>query len=120
MRSGIMELNGSKLKDRTLHAMHKLKDNIKETFYSIADIPSSSIQELAEFIQHHPDTQVINKHYLGNTYTFSRLNLKDSHFYLETRTDRILQLDGYSNGKKFVSYRSYRDFNDLHSPVKLR
>ncbi|MEG9295054.1 hypothetical protein V6B33_01215 [Mangrovibacillus sp. Mu-81] len=116
-----MELNGSELKDRTLTAMNKVKDNIKETFYSIADIPSSSIQELAEFIQHHPDTQVINKHYLGNTYTFSNLNMQDSHlYYLETRSDRILQLDGYSKGKKFVSYRSYRDFNDLHSPIKLR
>jgi hypothetical protein len=120
MRSGLMELDGSKLKDRTLHAMHKLKDNLKETFYSITDIPSSSPQELAEFIQQHPDTQVINKHYLGNTYTFSRLNLIDSHLYLETKADRILQLDGYSNGKKFVSYRSYRDMQDLHSPVKLR
>jgi hypothetical protein len=73
-------------------AMHNLKDNIKETFYSIAEIPSSSIQELAEFIQHYPE----------NTYTFSRLNMKDSHFYLETRPDRVLQLDGYSNRKKFL------------------
>jgi hypothetical protein len=70
-------------------AMHNLKDNIKETFYSIADIPSSSPQELAEFIQQHPYTQVINNHYIGNTYTFSRLNMKDSHFYLETRPDLI-------------------------------
>jgi hypothetical protein len=115
-----MELIGSELKGRALTAMNKVKDNIKETFYSIADIPSCSIQELAEFIQQHPDTQVFDKHYLGNTYTFSNLNMKDSHFYLETRTDRILQLDGYSKGKKFVSYRSYRDSKDLHSPVKLR
>jgi hypothetical protein len=114
-----MELHGSEFKDRALHAMHTLKDNITERFYSIADIPNSTVPELAEFIQQHPDTQVTRKHLLGNSYTFFTLNMNNYQFYLETRDDRILQLDGYSNGTKFVSHRSYRDFNDLHSPIKL-
>jgi hypothetical protein len=114
-----MELNGSEFKDRALHAMNVLKDNITEKFYSIADIPSSSVQELTDFIQQHPDTQVIEKHLLGNRFTFFTLIMNHYQFYLETRADRILQLDGYSNGKKFVSHRSYRDTDHLHSPIKL-
>ncbi|MEL3971199.1 hypothetical protein AAEO50_02815 [Rossellomorea oryzaecorticis] len=114
-----MDLHGSELKDMALHAMHTLKDNITERFYSIADIPNSTVPELAEFIQQHPDTQVTRKHLLGNSYTFYRLNTNHYQFYLETRDDLVLQLDGYSNGKKIVSHRSYRDFDDLHSPIKL-
>jgi hypothetical protein len=114
-----MELHGSEFKNRALHAMHTLKDNITDRFYSIADIPNSTVPELAVFIQQHPDTQVTRKHLLGNSYTFSTLNMNNYQFYLETRDDRILQLDGYSNGTKFVSHRSYRDFNNLHSPIKL-
>ncbi|WP_175987251.1 hypothetical protein [Bacillus sp. Marseille-Q1617] len=114
-----MEVHGSEWKDRALHAMHALKDNMKEKFYSIADIPNSTVPELAEFIQQHPDTQVIRKNLLGNSYTFYRLNMNNYQFYLETNSDRVLQLDGYSNGTKFVSHRSYRDFDDLDSPIKL-
>ncbi|WP_083573610.1 hypothetical protein [Rossellomorea aquimaris] len=114
-----MELNGSDFKDRALHAMHALTDNMKERFYSIADIPSSAVPELAEFVKQHPDTEVMEKHLLGNSYMFYTLNMDNYQLYLETREDRILQLDGYTNGKKFVSHRSYRDFEDLHSPIKL-
>jgi hypothetical protein len=115
-----MELDGRKLKDRAKAAMSKVKDNMKGTYYSIADIPSSSVQELADFVQQHPDTQEIKKDLLGHTFTFFRLNMETYHFYLETKAERILQLDGSLNGKRFVSYRSYRDSNDLLSPVKLR
>jgi hypothetical protein len=114
-----MELEGKKLKDRAFAAMSKLKDNMKGTYYSIADIPTASVQELADFVQQHHDTQEIRKHLLGDTITFSRLNINHYHFYLETKADLILQLDGSLHGKRFVSYRSYRDSNDLYSPVKL-
>ncbi|MGG4169332.1 hypothetical protein ABEW00_17965 [Rossellomorea vietnamensis] len=115
-----MELNGRKLKDKARAAMHKLKENVKGTYYSMADIPSSSIQELAAFIQLNPESQVTKKNLLGNAFSFFRLNLNRYDFYLETRSGRILQLDGSKDGKRFVSYRSYRDAEDLHSPVKLR
>jgi hypothetical protein len=114
-----MELDGSKLKDRAMAAMSKLKDNMKGTYYSIAEIPSSSVQELADFIQIHPDTHEIRKHLLGNTYSFFRLKMNNYQFYLETTNERILQLDGSLNGKELVSYRSYRDSAEIHSPVKL-
>ncbi|MGF3104614.1 hypothetical protein [Rossellomorea sp. DUT-2] len=114
-----MELDGRKLKDRAMAAMSKFKHNMKGTYYSIADIPTASVQELADFIQIHPDTHAIKKSLLGNTYTFFRLNLNNYRFYLETTNDRILQLDGSLNGKELVTYRSYRDSEDIYTPVKL-
>ncbi|MCA1062782.1 hypothetical protein QTG56_16015 [Rossellomorea sp. AcN35-11] len=114
-----MELDGRKLKDRAKAAMSKFKHNVKGTYYSIADIPTASVQELADFIQIHPDTHEINKSLLGNTYSFFRLNLNNYRFYLETTHDRILQLNGSLNGKELVSFRSYRDSDDRHSLVKL-
>ncbi|RBP00852.1 hypothetical protein [Rossellomorea aquimaris] len=114
-----MELDGRKFKDRAMAAMSKFKHNMKGTYYSIADIPTASVQELADFIQIHPDTHEIKKQLLGTTYTFFRLNVNNYRFYLETTNGRILQLDGSLSGKELVSYRSYRDSDDLHSPVKL-
>ncbi|XXM72370.1 hypothetical protein ACQ0QQ_00250 [Lysinibacillus sphaericus] len=114
-----MELHGSEWKDKAMHALHTLKDNVKGRFYSLAEIPNSTVPELAGFIQEHPDTKVIRKHLLGSIYSFYRLDMEYYQLYLETRDDRILQLDGYSNGKKFVSHRSYRDFNNVDSPIKL-
>jgi hypothetical protein len=119
MRSGLMELQGSEWKDRAVHAMHTLKDNMRERFYSIADIPNSKVPELAEFIQQHPDTREIRKNLLGSDFTFYKLEMENYQLYLETRGERILQLDGYSNGKKFVSHRSYRDGENLNSPIRL-
>ncbi|MBN8193465.1 hypothetical protein JI667_15045 [Bacillus sp. NTK074B] len=115
-----MELAGRTLKDKARAAMSKLKDNVKETYYSVAEIPSSSVQELAFFIQLHPESQATKMDLLGNSFSFFRLNLNQYDFYLETRSGRILYLDGSKEGKRFVSYRSYRDADRLHSPVKLR
>lgn len=114
-----MGLNRDKLKDRALTAVSKLKANIKGTYYNLAEIPSTSVEELAKLIQKHPDTQVSTKNLLGNTYSFFKLKINDDHFYLETKNDRILQLDGSLNGKELVNYRSYRDSYDLKTPIKL-
>ncbi|MBB6446115.1 hypothetical protein [Bacillus benzoevorans] len=114
-----MELDGNILKDKARKAMSKLKANLKEFYYHKAEIPSASVQQMAEFIQQHPDTQVSTKSLLGNTYRFFNLKINDDYFYLETNNNRILQLDGFANGKEFVSYRSYRDSNDLHTQIKL-
>ena len=114
-----MKLNGNKFKDKALTAASKLKANIKEAYYNMAEIPSISVKQLAEFIQKHSDTKVNTKHLLGNTYCFFSLKINDDHFYLETNNGRILQLDGSLNGKELVKYRSYRDSFDLNTPIKL-
>ena len=114
-----MGVKGNKLKNKALTAVNKLKANIKETYYNLAEIPSTSVEELAKFIQKHPETQVSIKNLLGNTYSFFKLKINEDHFYLETKNDRILQLDGSLNGKELVNYRSYRDSYNLKAPIKL-
>lgn len=114
-----MKLISSTLKDKAQKAMSKLKANIKETYYNIAEIPSASVQQIAAFIQNHPDTQVEMKDLLGNQYYFFHLSANEDYFYLETCNDRILQLDVSSNGRILAAYRSYRDYKDLNTPIKL-
>ncbi|WP_226529885.1 hypothetical protein [Metabacillus niabensis] len=113
-----MEFDGNKIKEKAITAFSRLKDNMKGTFYDMAEIPYSSVQQLAEFIQMHPDTKISTKNLLGNTYKIFMLKMNDKHFYLETINERILQMDGDSNGKEFVSYRSYRN-DHLDTPIKL-
>jgi hypothetical protein len=114
-----MGKNKNKIKDKAMAAVSKVKANIKETYYQLAHVPSASVQQLADFIRTHPDTQINKKELLGITYTFYSLQVGNENFYLETNAAKILQLDGYANGEQFVSYRSYRDSYDLNTPIKL-
>jgi hypothetical protein len=114
-----MEMNKNLVKDKALTAVNKLKANIKGTYYHLADIPSASVKELADFIRNHPDTKVKQKKLLGITFSFYQLKTNDDYLYLETNNFRILQLDAYAKGKPFVSYRSYRDSYTLNTPIKL-
>ena len=112
-------MSRNKYKEKAMSAVNKLKANIKGKYYEMADIPSVSVRQLSEFIQQHPDTQITKKELLGNTYTFYRLNANEDFLYMETINDHILQLDGSSHGKRFVSYRSYRDSQNLNTPMRL-
>jgi hypothetical protein len=114
-----MMMSKNKYKDKALTAVNKIKANVKETYYHMKDIPSISVQELAEQIKKHPNTHVTKKELLGITYSFYKLKTDHDYFYMETNKARILQLDGYSSGKQFVSYRSYRDSYELNTPIKL-
>ncbi|KML41168.1 hypothetical protein [Cytobacillus firmus] len=112
-------MSRNKYKEKAMSAVNKLKSNLKGKLYEMADIPSVSVKQLSEFIRQHPDTQITKKELLGNTYTFYRLNANDDFLYMETINERILQLDGSSHGKRFVSYRSYRDSQNLNTPMRL-
>lgn len=112
-------MSRNKYKEKAMSAVNKLKANIKGKYYEMADIPSVSVRRLSEFIQRHPDTQITKKELLGNTYTFYRLNANEDFLYMETINDHILQLDGSSHGKRFVSYRSYRDAHSFNAPMRL-
>ncbi|WP_404332457.1 hypothetical protein [Mesobacillus maritimus] len=114
-----MMMSKNKYKDKALTAVNKIKANVKETYYHMKDIPSITVQELAEKIKNHPNSHITKKELLGITYTFYQLKTDDDDFYMETNKARILQLDGYSGGKQFVSYRSYRDSYELNTPIKL-
>jgi hypothetical protein len=112
-------MSKNKYKDKALAAVNKIKANVKETYYHMKDIPSITVQELAEKIKTHPNTHTTKKELLGITYTFYKLKTDDEYFYMEANNARILQLDGYVSGKQFVTYRSYRDSYELNTPIKL-
>ncbi|GLB59577.1 hypothetical protein [Cytobacillus sp. NCCP-133] len=112
-------MSKNRYKDKAKNAVSKIKANIKGKFFEMTDTPSISVRQLAEFIQQHPETQISKKVLLGNTFTFYHLKINDDFLYMETNNGRILQLDGASNGYQFVSYRSYRDFYDLHTQIRL-
>ena len=65
-----MELNGNKLKDKALKAVEKLKANMKEIYFEKADIPSATVQQMADFIQQHPETRVSTKKLLREYLSF--------------------------------------------------
>ncbi|MFJ7932052.1 hypothetical protein [Peribacillus sp. NPDC096448] len=114
-----MTRRSNKIKHKAKTTLNKVKTNIKETIFNIADIPSTSVQQLADFIQHHPDTKVTQKQMLGISYAFYSLETEGYHYYLETNPSKILQLDGYDKNKKMVCYRSYRDYDQLNTPIKM-
>ncbi|MBT2647411.1 hypothetical protein J7E52_11860 [Bacillus sp. ISL-34] len=115
-----MTRHSNKIKHKAKTTLNKVKTNIKETLFDIADIPSTSVKQLADFIQRHPDTKVTKKKMLGISYTFHSLETEGYHYYLETNKSKILQLDGHYQDKKIVSYRSYRDHYQLNTPIKMR
>ncbi|WP_210366573.1 hypothetical protein [Bacillus sp. REN3] len=91
----------------------------KETFYSITGTSSATIQQIADYVKHHPDTNIVRKEYLGIPLFFYELVQDQLNYSLETKHDKILQLDVQSNGHNVISYRSYRDGMKLDTPVKF-
>jgi hypothetical protein len=114
-----LKRHSKKIKHKAKTTLNKIKTNIKETLFDISDIRATSVQQLADFIQHHPDTKVTKKQMLGISYAFYSLETEGYHYYLETNKSKILQLDGYYENKKMVSYRSYRDYYQLNTPFKF-
>ncbi|MFJ7512387.1 hypothetical protein ACIQW7_23480 [Peribacillus simplex] len=114
-----MTRRSNKNKHKAKTTLNKVKSSIKEALFNIADIPSTSVQQLADFIQHHPDAKVTKKQMLGISYAFYSLETEGYNYYLETNKSKILQLDGHYQDKKMVSYRSYRDYYQLNTPIKM-
>lgn len=111
--------HSNNVKHKTKTALNKVKSSIKEKFFNIADIPSTTVKELADFIQFHPDTKFTKKDMLGNTYSFYNLETQEYKYYLETNEIKILQLDVFSQDKNMVSYRSYRDTYQMNTPIRI-
>jgi hypothetical protein len=100
-------------------SLGQAKVHVKETFFEITGTPSMTIQQLADYIQHHPETNSTTKTFFGQEYSFYELKREGNKYHMETRGSRILQLDANSFGEHIVSYRSYRDSYPLNTPIKL-
>lgn len=102
--------------------LHQIVDNVKSTFRQAAVLvksavtgTSTTIQELADYVLHHTETQQKNRTLLGISYSFYHLEKEGIQYYLEMRGTHILQLDVQTIDEKIVSYRSYRDQDQLHT-----
>ncbi|KMY48750.1 hypothetical protein [Peribacillus loiseleuriae] len=102
--------------------LNQIVDNVKSTFRQAAVLVKSAItgtyttiQELADYVLHHSETQRMNRTLLGISYSFYHLEKEGIHYYLEMRDSHILQLDVHTADQKIVSYRSYRDQDQLHT-----
>ncbi|WP_409294114.1 hypothetical protein V1498_12815 [Peribacillus sp. SCS-26] len=85
----------------------------------MADIPSTTVSELAEFIRVNPETRSTERQLLGMKYKFYRLDVLPYSFYMETAGNRIVQLDGMNEGEPAIAYRSYKDSRDFHTPIRI-
>ncbi|WP_158737315.1 hypothetical protein [Alteribacillus sp. YIM 98480] len=92
---------------------------VKEKLYDITGTSTVTVEQLAEYIQTHPERKKTNKTFLGMSFTFYRLNEDGIHYYLEMRDSYILQMDVYTSDHQIVSYRSYRDQHDITAPLKF-
>lgn len=114
-----MSKKADKLKHKAITTVNKVKDSIKKTIYDTTDVPSTSVQKLADFIKNHPETEVTRKDLLNNSYAFYNLNVNNDNYYLETKNSHILQFDAQIEGKQLVAYRSYRDFYNINTPIQV-
>ncbi|CAM4013883.1 hypothetical protein [Mesobacillus thioparans] len=105
--------------EKAKNTLNQAYSNAKETFYSITSTPSASVQEIANYVMNHPDTNVIRKHYLGLTLSFHELTQGPIKYYLETNGHKLLQLDVRSDQHSVITYRSYRDHLSLNTPVRF-
>ena len=90
---------------------------VKDKITTIVDTKSVTLQQLADYISHHSETQQEKKELLGLNFTFYLLEKGGIHYYLEMKGSYILQLDIYTDEHMIVSYRSYRD--SYRVPLKI-
>ncbi|MCP3739333.1 hypothetical protein [Rossellomorea sp. BNER] len=92
---------------------------VREKLFAITGTPSATVNQLAEFIQAHPNTDKSTKEYLGLTFTHYHLESENIQYYLETRGHHILELDVHTDDHKVVSYRGYQDQRTIDTPLKF-
>ncbi|MEH7344952.1 hypothetical protein V7122_13955 [Bacillus sp. JJ1532] len=100
----------------TLHSTTAL---VKERIYALTGTSSATVVQLADFIRKHPDTRVMKKELLGQTFYFYILEKDGVRYSLECRNSYILQLDVHAGNEPIVTYRSYRDHYQLNTPIKF-
>jgi hypothetical protein len=114
-----MNGNLDNIVDKAKSTLNHANSFVKEKVFSMTGASWSTVKELAEYIQQHPDTKTSNKNYLNLHFSLYQLDVEDVRFYLEMRGSHILQLDVRTKDHNVVSYRSYRDQSTLDTPIKL-
>ncbi|RFU64487.1 hypothetical protein D0469_18175 [Peribacillus saganii] len=109
----------NKLVNKAKKSYNHATANIKEKLYDMSDTPYATVQQLADYIQQHPESISSTREFLGTRYHFYQLETDQNLYYLETKGSKILQLDVISQNTEVVSYRSYRDKYTIKTPIKI-
>lgn len=91
------------------NTLSQTAETVRNSVFANKDGPSISVVGLADYIEKHEDTKKVSRHLLGNFYHFYELEAEGIHYYLEKKSDYILQLDASMEDQILVSFRSYRD-----------
>ena len=92
-------------------------DFVKDKAIELANPPSTSIAKLEEYISTHPDTRVTTEKWLGTTFSFYKLEEKGISYYMEKKGFYLLQLDVSNESGELITYRSYKDQQELNTPI---
>ncbi|MGG4489123.1 hypothetical protein [Metabacillus idriensis] len=114
-----MEIHFSSMLNRTKMNLIQAAAFVKQRIDSLTGTQTATIEQLAAYIQFHPETVKRTRHLLGLTFSFYSLDQGDVHYKLETRGTDILQLDVRTPDHKVVAYRSYRDQSSLETPIRF-
>ncbi|MGM0923535.1 MAG: hypothetical protein ACQEWW_20395 [Bacillota bacterium] len=114
-----MDIHISNMINRTKMNLIQAAAYVKQRIDSLTGTQTATVEQLAAYIQYHPDTKKETKTLLGLTFSFYTLDQVDVHYKLETKGSDILQLDVRTLEHHVVSYRSYRDQNKLNVPIRF-
>ena len=92
-------------------------DYVKEKAIELANPPATSIAKLEEYISTHPDTKVATEKWLGTNFSFYQLKEKGIYYYMEKKSFYLLQLDVSNESGELITYRSYKDQQELNTPI---
>ncbi|UAL50150.1 MULTISPECIES: hypothetical protein [Metabacillus] len=118
-RRSDMDIPISKMINKTKMNLIQAAAYVKQRIDSLTGTQTATIEQLAAYIQYHPDTKKRTKNLLGLSFSFFTLDQGDVHYKLETKGSDILQLDVRTLEHHVVSYRSYRDQNKLNAPIRF-
>ncbi|KAB2330179.1 hypothetical protein F7731_20560 [Cytobacillus depressus] len=109
----------NKLLHKAKESLHSASALMKERLYELTGTSAVTVIQLADFIRNNPDTKVKRQDLLGQSFFFYQLEKEGIYYSLECKNSYILQLDVHSGGVQLVSYRSYRDYYSLNTPIKF-
>ncbi|MFC3885841.1 hypothetical protein ACFOU2_21140 [Bacillus songklensis] len=96
--------------------------SVKDKLTSLFQHETMTVEEIADFIQHHPNTMRTQQTLLGITYHFYHLHLEEATFYMEAKGkqgEHILYATAYIDSQVLFTYRSYGENPSLNKKVAI-
>lgn len=92
---------------------------VKEKLELFFNKETITIEDLATFINLHPETAKKSKQLLGFTFYFETLHFGDNFLYLESKDNKILELKVLIKEQVIFHYRSYEGKYKISDQIKI-